>query len=163
MSIPCVIYDTMVTLQAAVHPERKYATIEAVEDKRLTLCTSPELVAELRDVLTRPSLASKFPALTPQRIAVFLDSLNLISTSFETVPELFTWPLHPDDDHLFNLAIEAQANYLVTWESRILKLATDTTESAQLLRHFCPRLSIVTPKQLADLIKLPARPFATST
>ncbi|HZZ44312.1 MAG TPA: PIN domain-containing protein [Tepidisphaeraceae bacterium] len=58
-----VVYDTMVFLQAAIHPNRRYATIEAVEDKRLMLCTSLESIAEVRDVLTRPSLAAKFPAL----------------------------------------------------------------------------------------------------
>jgi putative PIN family toxin of toxin-antitoxin system len=153
VSAPRVVYDTMVLLQAAIHPQRRYATIEAVEDGRLTLCTSAELFAELRDVLTRPSLMSKFPALTFERVALFLDSLNLLATSYSPVPHRFTWPQHPDDDHIFNLAIEAQANYLVTWETRILKLASNTTPDAVLLRNLAPGLSVVTPKELADVLK----------
>ena len=107
MNLTPVVYDTMVFLQAAVRPGRRYATFEAVEDRRLRLCTSAELVAEVRDVLTRPSLARKFPALTPERVAQFLDKVNAMATSFSDIPPAFTWPHHPDDDHLFNLAIYA--------------------------------------------------------
>lgn len=153
MSAPLVVYDTMVFLQAAIHPQRRYSTIEAVEDKRLTLCTSLELIAEVRDVLARPSLARKFPALTPERVAQFIDSVNLISKSFPIVPQRFTWPQHPDDDHIFNLAIESKASYLVTWETRILKLAASSTPSADALLNLAPSLSIITPKQLAELVR----------
>lgn len=153
MSAPRVVYDTMVFLQAAVRPNRRYATIDAAEDGRVILCTSPDGIAEVRDVLTRPSLAAKFSALTPERVAQFLDSVGVMATSFSAVPAVFTWPQHPNDDHLFNLAIHTKAEYLVTWEERILKLATDATPAADLLRRLAPNLSIVTPKQLAELLK----------
>jgi putative PIN family toxin of toxin-antitoxin system len=143
----------MVFLQAAINPDRRYTTIEAVEDKRLILCTSPELIAEIRDVLTRPWLATKFPALTPRRVAQFLDNVNLLAVSFTDVPHIFTWPHHPDGDHLFNLAITAKAKYLVTWETRLLKLGTDATPAANLLRQLAPGLSIIAPIQLAEWLK----------
>ena len=148
----------MVFLQAAIHPGRRYATIEAVADKRLILCTSPELIAEVRDVLARPSLAANFPALTPQRVAQFLDSMNVMATEFSAVPNIFTWPQHPDDDHLFNLAIAAKADYLVTWETRILKLGTDVSSAGILLRQLAPNLKIITPQQLAEILKAQSLP-----
>ena len=153
MRAPRVVYDTMVFLQAAVHPNRRYATIDAAEEGRVILCTSPDVIAEIRDVLTRPSLAAKFPALTPERVGQFLDSVSAMATPFSAVPAVFTWPQHPEDDHLFNLAIHTKAEYLVTWETRILKLAADKTPAADLLRRLAPNLSIVTPKQLAELLK----------
>src|ERR1700710_1538902 len=119
MSAPLAVYDTMVILQAAINPDRRYASIEAIEDGRLILCTSPELIAEVHEVLTRPLLAAKFPALTPERVALFLQNMNMLARAFNAVPNLFTWPQHPDDDHLFNLAIHAKADYLITWETRI--------------------------------------------
>jgi len=145
-----VVYDTMVFLQAAIYPERRHTTFAAVEDGRLRLCTSPQLIAEVRDVLTRPHLAAKFTALTPVRAAQFMDKVNLIALSFSTVPDVFSWPRHPDDDHVFNLAIHAKATYLVTWETRILQLATEATPTANLLRQLAPHLAILTPKALAD-------------
>ncbi len=60
---------------------------------------------------------------------------------------------HPDDDHLFNLAIYAKARYLVTWESRILKLAADQTQDALRLRQFAPNLEFITSKHLADELR----------
>ena len=153
MSVPLVVYDTMVFMQAAINPGRRYATFEAVEDGRLELCASPDLMAEVRDVLTRSSLAKRFTALTPERVAQFLGKANATATVFSAVPRAFSWPQHPDDDHLFNLAIHAKARYLVTWETRILKPATDTTPAAELLRQLAPDLAIITPKQLADLLR----------
>ncbi len=143
----------MIFLQAAIQPARQYATMQAIEDNRLMLCTSPELLAEIRDVLTRPALTAKFSELTSKRVAQFLDNVNLVATTFTAVPNVFTWPQHPDDDHLLNLVIEAQPKYLVTWETRILKLATDTTPAATLFRQLAPHLAIITPAQLAELLK----------
>jgi putative PIN family toxin of toxin-antitoxin system len=143
----------MVFLQAALHPERRYATIEAVEDKRLVLCVSADSMAEVRDVLTRPSLAARFPALTADRVTQFLGKVRIIATEVEPAPNVFTWPQHPDDDHLFNLAIAARADYLVTWETRILKLGKDATPAAELLRQLAPALAIVTPAELAAELK----------
>ena len=68
----------------------------------------------------------------------------------DPAPKAFTWPQHSDDDHVFNLAIHAIAKFLVTWETRILKLSIDTTPAAELLRRLAPGLAIVTPKQLVD-------------
>jgi predicted nucleic acid-binding protein len=47
VNVPLVVYDTMVFLQAVINPDRRYATFEAVEDKRLGLCISTELAAEV--------------------------------------------------------------------------------------------------------------------
>lgn len=153
MTPPRVVYDTMVFLQSAVRVGRAHATFQALRDGRATLCISAELIAEVRDVLSRPSITAKFPALTPQRLAQFLDEINLLATNFDPIPGAFTWPAHPDDDHLFNLAITSQADYLVTWESRILALATSTDPAAFELRRLAPKTSIVTPAQLAALVK----------
>lgn len=143
----------MVFLQAAIHPRRRYLTIEAVEDKRLILCVSDDLIAEVRDVLSRPSLAAKFPALTRERVVQFIDSVILVSKFVPDVAGAFHWAEHPDDDHLFNLAIQAKADYLVTWETRILRLSGESSPAAVLLRQLTPDLSIITPKQLADLLR----------
>ncbi|MBC7784668.1 MAG: putative toxin-antitoxin system toxin component, PIN family [Burkholderiales bacterium] len=149
MTAARVVYDTMVFLQAAIHPDRRDTTIEAVEDERLILCTSPELLAEVRDVLSRPALSAKFSALTPERVELFLQKINFMAALFEEVPSTFTWPEHPDDDHLFNLAIASNVKYLVTWENRILKVAQERSPAAALLRQLAPQLSIVTPADLA--------------
>ena len=148
MSIP-VVYDTMLFLQAAVQPVRVHRTFQAIQEGLVTLCLSAELLAEVRDVLTRWKVRDKFPALTPETVDAFITETAAMATMFDPVPSIFTWPADPGDDHIFNLAIHAQAEYLVTWETRMLKLASEISETAESLRRLAPNLQIVNPEQFA--------------
>ena len=127
--------------------------MQAVRDGRLTLCVSAELINEISNVLNRPELNARFPALTPMHVTAFLDEILLLAEFFDPVPHVFTWQAHADDDHLFNLAIEAKAKYLVTWENRILKLGTENSNDAAALRQLAPDLIILTPKMLTDELR----------
>ena len=152
MSVPAV-YDTMLFLQAAVQPVRVHRSIQAVQEGLVTLCLSAELLAEVRDVLTRRKMRQRFPALTPEAVEAFITETAAMAMMFDPVPKQFTWPAHPDDDHIFNLASHAHAEYLVTWETRILKLPLETSESGSMLRQLAPQLQIVNPEQFAQVLK----------
>ncbi len=154
MSVTAV-YDTVVFFQAATRPDRVHATMRGLTEGKVTLFVSGSLMAEIQAVLQRREYTQKFSSLTPDAVRIFIADILSRAAMFEPVPMTFTWPEHPDDDHLFNLAIHANVNYLVTWETRILKLATATSPSAQLLRRMAPTLAIVTPKQFADVLRLP--------
>jgi putative PIN family toxin of toxin-antitoxin system len=146
-----VVFDTMVFYQWVVLPEgRLHGTARAVLDGRVRLCLSTALVEEVKDLLARPAIRAKSNRLTPDRVQAFLDRLMHASDFIAAVPDRFTFSRHPDDDHLFNLAIEAKAQRLVTWETRILQLADATIPEAQTLCRLAPDLRIVTPKMLAD-------------
>ena len=73
---------------------------------------------------------------------------------FPNIPSKFSLPQHPKDDHLFDLAIESQAVYLVTWETRLLKLHEAHPTEAKRLRQLAPNLTILTPGQLAEALKI---------
>lgn len=152
MSVP-VVYDTMVFLQMAARPERVHATFRAVQEKRVNLALSPALLAEVQDVLNRKNVQAKFPALTPDAVEIFVADVMSHGTIFDPIPNQFTWPEHPDDDHLFNLTIHVQAQYLVTWETRILKLATTSSEAAKALQQLAPQLRIITPTEFATELR----------
>lgn len=150
MSIP-VVYDTMLFLQAAVQPLRVHRTFQAVQEGLVSLCLSAELLAEVRDVLTRGKVREKFPALTPEVVDTFIGETAAMATMFDP-PSVFTWPVDPGDDHIFNLAIHARAEYLVTWETRMLKLANELSEASESLRRLAPKLQIVNPEQFAEAL-----------
>jgi len=114
---------------------------------------SPELVEEVRDLLSRPNIRAKAPHLTDERVVAVLAVAAKHADWFQDVPKAFTLPAHPDDDHLFNLAIEARAEYLVTWETRLLGLQGVQTAEAKRLRELAPGLSIVSPRDLAETLK----------
>lgn len=150
------IYDAMVVLQWAALPtpaERQHATVRAIVNGEIRLCMSQPLFDEIRGLLCRKELREKLPSLTPASAALVLKRMLEFADWFDPVPNVFTWPQHPDDDHLFNLAIHAKAQYLVTWETRILKLAADTIPAADVLRRLAPDLTILTPRQLADKLR----------
>ena len=73
---------------------------------------------------------------------------------FETVPAHFYYPGHEKDDHVLNLAIESKARYLVTWENRLQKLMTDDSSAAERFRQLAPDLSIISPADLANVLKM---------
>src|SRR5258706_13645613 len=149
-----VAYDTMLFLQAAPRPDRTHATFQAVNDGRLTLCLSAELLSEISDVLSRDRVRAKFSAVTPQVIERFTADVLSRGTMFDPVPHAFNWTQHPEDDHLFNLVIGSMAKYLVTWENRILKLGNDASAAGNLLRQLAPDLLIVSPVDFAAILKL---------
>jgi putative PIN family toxin of toxin-antitoxin system len=144
----------MIYFQWAALPEdRQHATVRALYDGSIRLCMSQALLDEVREVLNRPEVRAKAPNLTPDRVKRVLAAALELADWVTDVPHVFTWTQHPDDDHLFNLAIAAKAQYLVTWESRIHRLASDTTGDAVRLREIAPHLEIVKPSQLAEHLK----------
>lgn len=100
-----VVYDTMVFLQGAARPGRVHRSFQFVRDGVVTLCLSPELLAEVRDVLAHESVRRRFPELTDAVVDAFLADVLASGDLFEDVSPTFSWPQHPDDDHVFNLAI----------------------------------------------------------
>ena len=143
---------------AALPPEgRRHATVTALMTGHLRLVMSRQLLDELRGLFFRPELQARLPSLTHERAALILQKALEFADWFDQVSTRFSLPQHPEDDHLFDLAIAAQAAYLVTWESRLLKLRDAHTPEAKRLRQLAPKLIILTPKELADMLKLTAR------
>ena len=154
---PRAVYDAMVMLQWAALPAdgtRQHATINALSSGRLRLAMSQALLSELRGLFFRPELQARLPSLTPLRAAAILQKTLEYADYIPNVPARFSLPKHPKDNHLFDLAIAASAAYLVTWESRLLKLSSTHTPEAKRLRQVAPKLIILTPKELADTLRL---------
>jgi putative PIN family toxin of toxin-antitoxin system len=153
---PRAVYDAMVMLQWAALPQagRQHATVTALTSGRVRLAMSQRLLDEVRGIYFRPELQQRFPSLTPQHAAAILKKTLELADWFETVPARFSLAQHPKDNHLFDLAIEAHAEYLVTWEARLLKLQTSESPEARNIRLLAPALKILTPKELADALKL---------
>ena len=149
-----VVYDTMLFFQvAAQQPPRLHGSFQAIDAGRVQLCMSRDLFEEVADVLSRPEFLEKAPHFTPPIAAEFFAKVRSVSIWFEPVPRLFTLPEHAKDDHLFNLAIAAGADRLVTWESKLLSLQDQSSPDGQRLRTLAPNLRIVTPKELLAELK----------
>jgi putative PIN family toxin of toxin-antitoxin system len=149
-----VVYDCIIFLQAAARADRLHKTMQFVHDGTVRLFVSPDVIAELQDVLARPEITAKFPALSRQHVDVFLNDLLSRAAMVKDVPLAFTLPRDKKDESYLNLAIEAKVQYLVTWNNRHLTylMKHDTPEGVEFCRRF-PSLRIVDPPMFLDEIR----------
>jgi predicted nucleic acid-binding protein len=105
-------------------------------------------------VLARPNLVAKFPLLTSAESQTLLRSLRAKALLFTNVPNVFKLPRDPDDEPYTDLAIAADAQYLVTWNERHLTylMKADTPEGQEFCKKF-PNLRIVDPPMLVREIE----------
>lgn len=136
----------MVFLQAAARPGGPAAACMAlVEGGLVELVVSEEIVEELTDVLSRPELRWKFPALTRTIPREFVDAVVSRATMMRTPPRAFALPRDPKDEPYINLAIDARATHLVTRDADLLSLADPAHPDHTRLIELAPQLSLVDP------------------
>jgi putative PIN family toxin of toxin-antitoxin system len=163
MSIRAV-FDCRVFLQAAASPTGPaMACFSRLEETGGSLCISRDILAEVGEVLLRPELQSKFKRLTPQRVAEFLDGVKARATLLDTVRSALQLHRDPKDEPYLNLAIEAKADYLVTWNARHLTylMDADTPEGVEFTAKYAS-LRIVDPVQFLRSIAPPQAPQSQS-
>jgi putative PIN family toxin of toxin-antitoxin system len=144
-----VVYDCLIYLQAALRPERSHTTMVAARTGRAALCVSPEILAEVRDVLTRPEIQSKSPALTPESVDGFIKDLASFAQWFNDVPDVYRLERDPKDSKYINLALAAEARWIVTWDNDLLDLMDCSSPTGKAFMERFPNLRIVQPPTFA--------------
>jgi putative PIN family toxin of toxin-antitoxin system len=147
---PPVVFDCMVFLQGAGRPQGPAAAcLGLVDEAKVVLCVSPDVLAEVRDVLTRPETLHRFPRLSPEWVESFVTNLELKGVVFARVPHAVALPRDPKDEPYLNLAVVAGAKYLVTRDYDLLDLMKDED-----FRQRYPDLRILEPvaflREIAD-------------
>jgi uncharacterized protein len=149
--LPGVVFDTMILYQATANltgPAAEF--LRQLEAGRFTLYVSDEILDEARDVLGQPKLRDKNPRVTDETVQQTFDLLGRLARTVSKVPSLFSLPRDPDDEPYLNLAIAADADYLVTRDKDLLDLMQDAGFRAQY-----PRLTILSPVALLRLLMPP--------
>jgi putative PIN family toxin of toxin-antitoxin system len=141
------VYDCMLFFRAAARPERLRPVFELVEKQSVTLCLSPDVLAEIRDVLTRPKLRAKYPALSTLAVDAFLAQHLRSARWFNHVPEQFVLQRDPKDSKYLNLAIAAVAPFIVTLDLDLLDLMKHENAEGRVFRSRYPDIQILTPTQ----------------
>lgn len=117
-----IVLDTNV-LVTAFRSRRgaSHKLVTLLKDTRWQVNLSTPLVLEYEEVLKRPGLVTGF---STEAIDVFLDGLCGICNQHDI---FYLWrPLarDPDDDFLLELAVRAQADFIVTYNTSDLLAAT---------------------------------------
>jgi putative PIN family toxin of toxin-antitoxin system len=119
--VKCVT-DTNVIVSGLLWLGNPGRLLEAAANGRITLYTSPVLVAELRSTLSYGRLAQRV-----ERSGLTLDELLTRVLNVAIVVEPANVPQivrDPDDDHVLACALEASADLIVTGDKDLLTLRT---------------------------------------
>jgi putative PIN family toxin of toxin-antitoxin system len=147
------VYDCMLFFRAAARPRLARPLFDFVHSGQVTLCLGPDVLAEIRDVLTRPKLVAKYPALTKQAVDAFLAQHLRMATWINDVPEHYVLARDPDDSIYLNLAITAGAPYVVTTDLDLLDLMDpQSTAGIDFCNRF-PGVEIVGPAAFETFIR----------
>jgi putative PIN family toxin of toxin-antitoxin system len=138
----------MVFLQAAARSESPAAAcLRLAEAGQVHLILSSDILAEIGDVLQRAKIVARFPSLTVERVAAFLQALLKVAEVREVVPERVSLSRDPKDAKYLNLVADTSAHYLVSRDKDLLDLhVAGNTEADAVFQH-CPGLRIMTPEE----------------
>lgn len=146
---PRVVLDCVILLQAAARGKSAAANCLALaEHARIEIFVSEETLAEVKDVLGRPEIRAQFGDLNDELVGAFLKKIEAIATFVDDVPKRFEYPRDRDDEAYVNLAIAADANYLVTRDNDLLQLMTGHSDECKEFRQRFRGLRVITPEEL---------------
>lgn len=70
------------------------------------------------------------------------------ATLIDPLPQHVRYERDPDDEHILNLAIEARAAYIVTFDNDLLDLMKASGKAALEFQERYPQITILTPGEL---------------
>jgi len=147
MPAPLAVLDTNVVLDLFVWDNPVAEPLRALIRQGKLLCLSdPDCLAELARVLDYPKLALDAAA----QQAIHAEYTGLC-TVVPTQPPEHVSPILPrcsdrDDQKFLALAVRAKADYLLTRDNALLKMA-------KRMQRFAPQLAIITPTQKLERLR----------
>ena len=148
------VFDCMIYLQAAISEKSPAAELfRQVERGSVLLFVSNETLSEIRDVLTRPKVLIKYPHLTVEYVEIFLSRVLSKANLLNKIPKHFQYPRDPKDEKYINLAIEAEANYIVSRDNDLLDLMTGIDAESKEFRQRFRFLKVIAPVGFLRIIQ----------
>ncbi len=146
MSKPRAVFACNVFLQAVAQPNSQAAAcLNLAENKLARLFVSEWTLAELEQVLKRPKIRTHFVTLTDETVSLFLKRIQETGRIIRSIPRKFVFARDPDDEPYINLAIAAEADYIVTRDKDLLDLMTGHNDECKEFRQRFRPLKIVGP------------------
>ena len=148
-----VVFDCNVFLQAISNEKSSAAAcFRLVQQKVIQLFVSEETLAELEEVLNRPYIKEHF-GLADKMIVEFIYNLRILAKVFSKVPQVFALPRDIDDEIYINLAVEAEADYIVTRDKDLIYLMSGYDFESKQFRQKFRFLKIVQPLEFLRIVK----------
>src|SRR5438034_3779068 len=142
--IPRVVFDCNVFVQGIAN--RNSPAREALRlffDGYILLFVSDAILREVQDVLSRPEIRLHLPGISDRIVDAFFIKLEAKAIPIGNVPEEYRYERDPDDEMYLNLAIVANANYVVSQDRDLLDLMSASSQVAIEFRRRYPFLRIM--------------------
>jgi len=147
------VFDCNIFLQAIGNKNSPAsACFRLAEQNVIQLFVSDETLTELDEVLNRPFIKNRF-GLADETINEFIGNLRKLAKVFSKVPRAFSLPRDVDDEPYINLAVECEADYIITRDKDLLDLMTGYNEESKSFRQKFRPLSIVQPLEFLSIVE----------
>ena len=148
------VFDCNIYLQAAARSQSASGEcLRLAENAIVRLYISQDILTEVSEVLRRPQIQARFPDLTDRSVDSFLDKVRGFSNFVKTVPVKFKLFRDVDDEPYINLAIETEANFIVSRDNDLLDLMTDHAPEAKEFRQKTRPLRVVEPPKFLEEVR----------
>lgn len=148
------VFDCNTFLQAAIN-EKSLAgnCYRLVEEGAVELFVSQEVLEEIEEVINRPHIRERFKTLTDERIESFLKSIRDLAVIIQEVPKVFSLPRDIDDEIYINLAVECEADFIVTRDKDLIYLMSGYDFESKLFRQKFRLLKVVQPLEFLRIVE----------
>lgn len=99
----------------------------ACQPSNPALKSCPQILTEVRDVLSRQKIQVRFPHQTSSLVDLILQKIDNLSVSTDCVPDAGFGLRDPNDLPSLNLAVANRAEFLVSWDDNLRELMQDPT------------------------------------
>jgi putative PIN family toxin of toxin-antitoxin system len=129
------------------------ACVDLIDAGVVELYFSKSTLAELRRVLTYPRVLAISWNMTPMRTSAFVQRLTYRALLVRRVLHRFNYPRDPKDEPYINLAIAANADYLVSDDLDLLSLMTAHDLASKRFRRLSHPLHVVKPSEFLKIAR----------
>lgn len=151
-----VVFDTVALVQSTISPTGAAAKcFEYFERGDISIAVSRATLKELQSVLSRPQIRQRFAHLTDEKIAWLVEFLLDEGLYLRTVPKHFAYPRDPKDEPFLNLAIEVEADYLISRDNDLLDLMDWHNEDGREFQKRFRFLKVVIPEEFLRVMEQP--------
>lgn len=142
-----LVIDTNVLLRAMVNrASRSRDVVTACEERRAIALTSKPVLDEYRRVLGH--LQERDGSITPLAVQAQLRKLQYLGEYLRQVRASFSFRRDPTDAKLIELAIEANATQIVSYDADLLSLPTSRSDAGKRFRQRLRGIEVLRPEEL---------------
>lgn len=143
------VFDTDIFLQGILSEGGPAdACLRLVFKGSIRLILTDAVLSEVENVVTRPVLVQKYTQLRSERPKQLIEKTYSKAIVVEYPKRIFVFERDPADEIFINLALQNNADYLVSRDRDLLDLRSDSAFSSQF-----PNLKIVTPVEFLKIVR----------